>query len=69
MRRKIGIPVVVIIWLVIGAVAAAQRGYYSNSDQDCGSVGSTLVTILVGPLNYVGVNPEVECPSVPEPSE
>lgn len=68
-RRKIGIPVVVIIWLVIGAVAAAQRGYYSNSDQDCASIGSTLVTILVGPLNYVGVNPEVECPSVPEPSE
>lgn len=69
MRRKIGIPVVVIIWLVIGAVAAAQRGYYSNSDQDCASVGSTLVTILVGPLNYIGVNPEVECPAVPEPSE
>jgi hypothetical protein len=60
---------VLIIWLIIGVIAAAQRGYFSASDPDCGSIGSTLVTILAGPLNYVGVNPEVDCPDVPEPSE
>lgn len=69
MRRKLVIPVVLVVWLIIGAVAAAQRGYYSQSDPNCASVGSTVVTILVGPLNYVGVNPEVDCPEVPEPSE
>jgi hypothetical protein len=60
--------VFVIIWLLIGLVAAVQRGSFST-DQDCESVGSILVTIFVGPLNYIGVNPEVECPSLPEPSE
>jgi hypothetical protein len=69
MRKRVAIPVFFIIWLVIGAIAAAQRGYYSQSDPDCGSVGSTLVTIVAGPLNYVGLNPKVDCPSVPEPSE
>jgi hypothetical protein len=69
LRRKIGIPVVVIIWLVIGLIAAAQRGYFSTSDQDCPTIGSTLVTILAGPLNYIGVNPEVDCPNLPQPSE
>jgi hypothetical protein len=68
-RRTVTIPVVLVIWLIIGALAAAQRGYFSNSDPDCGDVGSTLVTILAGPLNYVGVNPEIDCPSVPQPSE
>jgi hypothetical protein len=66
---RIGIPLVLVIWLVIGAIAAGQRGYYSDSDPNCGSVGSTMVTILAGPLNYVGVNPEVDCPDAPEPSE
>jgi hypothetical protein len=69
MRKRLAIPVVVIIWLVIGAIAAAQRGYYSQSDPDCGSIGSTLTTIVAGPLNYFGVNPEVDCPGVPQPSE
>jgi hypothetical protein len=62
-------PVIVVIWLLIGALAAGQRGYYQQSDPDCGSLGSTVVTILAGPLNYVGVNPEIDCPDVPEPSE
>jgi len=69
MRKRVAVPVFVIIWLIIGAIAAAQRGYFGQSDQDCASVGSTLVTILAGPLNYVGVNPTVECPEVPQPSE
>jgi hypothetical protein len=69
MRKRVAVPVILIIWLVIGAIAAAQRGYYSQSDSDCASIGSTLVTIVAGPLNYVGVNPEVECPGLPEPSE
>jgi hypothetical protein len=68
-KKKVTIPVVLLIWLVIGGLAAAQRGYFSDSDPDCADVGSTLVTILAGPLNYVGVNPKVDCPGVPQPSE
>jgi len=59
---------VLIIWLVIGAVAAGQRGYYSGSVGSCTKAGTILVTILAGPLNYVGVNPKVDC-TLPQPSK
>lgn len=66
---RVGIPVVLIIWLVIGAIAAGQRGYYDRDENDCASASTTIVTIVAGPLNYVGVNAEVDCPEAPEPSE
>ncbi len=60
---------VVLIWLVIGVLAAAQRDYFSSSDDaDCSKVGDTVLTVVAGPLNYVGVNPKVEC-TTPEPSK
>jgi hypothetical protein len=57
-----------VVWLVIGALAAAQRDYFSRSDANCAKVGSTLLTIVAGPLNYVGANPKIKC-DVPEPSK
>jgi len=60
--------VVVIIWLIIGAIAAGQRGYYSNSKTDCAKASDTVVTIIAGPLNYVGINPKIHC-SAPQPSK
>ena len=60
--------VVLVIWLVIGALAAAQRDYFSGSDANCAKVGSTLLTIAAGPLNYVGANPKIKC-DTPEPSK
>lgn len=59
--------VVLVIWLVIGAIAAGQRHYYSSGSQNCAGAGTVLVTILAGPLNYVGVNPKVSC-HLPQPS-
>lgn len=60
---------VVVVWLVIGALAAAQRGYYTGSgDASCAKVGTIAVTIVAGPLNYVGVNPAIEC-TTPKPSK
>jgi membrane protein YdbS with pleckstrin-like domain len=59
---------VVIIWLLIGAVAAGQRGYFSSSNDNCAKAGTTVVTVLAGPLNYLGVNPKVNC-AVPQPSQ
>jgi hypothetical protein len=68
-KGKTVVPVLLVVWLIIGVIAAFQRGYFSDSDQNCASIGSTAVTIVAGPLNYVGVNPTVECPEMPEPSE
>jgi len=51
---------------------AWQRGYFGD-DQDvsCSTVGDTVLTVVAGPLNYVGVNPKVDCevPEAPQPSE
>ena len=55
-----------IVWLVIGAVAAGQRGDYKRP-VDCTNVSTTAVTILAGPLNYANVNPHINC-STPRPS-
>jgi hypothetical protein len=60
---------IVLIWLIIGAVAAGQRGYYKSSgDTSCAEAGTIIVTIVAGPLNYLGVNPKINC-KVPEPSK
>jgi hypothetical protein len=61
------VSVFMLIWLLIGVAAAVQRGYLSGSDTNCGRVGSTIVTIVAGPLNYVGVNPRISC-RAPQPS-
>lgn len=60
--------VVLVIWLVIGVAAAAQRGYFSGSATNCAKVGTTALTIVAGPLNYVGVNPKIKC-NTPQPSK
>jgi hypothetical protein len=59
--------VIVLIWLIIGAIAAGQRGYFNTSNDNCAKASTTAVTIVAGPLNYVGVNPKVNC-KVPQPS-
>ena len=58
---------VLLIWLVIGAIAAGQRGYYGSSSANCAHTGSIVATVLAGPLNYVGLNPKVSC-HFPSPS-
>lgn len=64
------VVVVVVLWLVIGAIAAGQRGYYTrNGAARCAKASDAIVTIVAGPLNYVGVNPTVDCPKVPQPSK
>jgi hypothetical protein len=60
--------VLLLVWLIIGVIAAGQRGYYNGSVGSCTEVGTIAVTILAGPLNYVGVNPKVRC-TVPQPSK
>ena len=58
--------VLLLIWLVIGGIAAGQRGDYKGP-ANCSSVSTTAVTILAGPLNYAHVHPQINC-STPHPS-
>lgn len=57
----------VVVWLIIGLIAAAQRDYFSGSRPSCTKVGTVAVTIVAGPLNYVGANPKITC-ETPQPS-
>jgi hypothetical protein len=62
------IGLVVILWLVAGAVAAGQRGYFTHATQTCASAGTIAMTVIAGPLNYFGTNPKVTNCRVPQPS-
>lgn len=61
--------VLVLVWLLIGALAAGQRGYFNSGDTSCAGAGTIIVTVLAGPLNYLGVNPKIQCPQLPQPSK
>lgn len=60
--------VILIIWLIIGAIAGGQRHYYGGSRTSCAKAGTIAVTVIAGPLNYVGVNPKIKC-TAPKPSK
>jgi hypothetical protein len=62
------LALILVVWLAIGAIAGAQRHYYTEAAQHCARAGTIAVTILAGPLNYVGANPKVSC-HLPQPSK
>jgi hypothetical protein len=55
------------LWLIIGAAAAGQRGYFSSPTLGCTQGATIALTIVAGPLNYVGLNPTINC-TAPKPS-
>ena len=59
----------VVVWLLIGVLAAFQRDYFSGDDTNCAKTGTVVVTVIAGPLNYLGANPKVKKCNVPEPSK
>lgn len=60
--------VLILIWLILGGVAAFQRGYFQDTgDASCAEASTIIVTIVAGPLNWLGVNPKIDC-DFPEPS-
>ena len=59
---------ILIAWLVIGAIAGGQRHYYSGTNASCVKLGTIGVTILAGQLNYTGLNPKISC-TLPQPSK
>jgi hypothetical protein len=52
---------ILFIWILIGAAAAGQRGYYSSPTLGCSDGATIAVTIAAGPLNYVGLDPKISC--------
>ena len=61
--------VLLLVWLLIGVLAAYQRDYFKGDDATCAKAGTIAVTVVAGPLNYVGVNPKVKDCDLPEPSK
>ena len=61
------VSLVLIVWLAVGVFATYQRGYFKGSNQTCAKAGTVAATVLVGPLNYAGVNPRIKC-TLPQPS-
>lgn len=66
MRGIVG--TVVVVWLLIGVFATWQRGYFSTSESNCATAGSIALTVVAGPLNYLGVNATVTDCRLPQPS-
>lgn len=62
------LSLIVVVWLVIGVIAAVQRDYFEQNSVSCASAGTIALTIVAGPLNYIGANPQIKC-EVPQPSE
>ena len=54
--------VLLIVWLVVGGFAAGQRGDYHAAAGNCSKASTAAVTILAGPLNYLGVIPTFTAP-------
>jgi hypothetical protein len=58
----------VLLWLLVGVLAAYQRDYFDNENDSCAHTGTVLLTVVAGPLNYAGANPKVKDCNVPQPS-
>ena len=48
------VTVVVLLWLLIGVIAAFQRGYFQGSEATCARTSTILVTVLAGPVLATG---------------
>ena len=62
------VSTLVVIWLIVGVLAAYQRDYFSQADNNCSDLGTILVTVVAGPLNYFGANSKIAC-EAPRPSK
>jgi hypothetical protein len=62
------VTIIIVVWLVIGVIAAVQRDYFKGSSETCAKASTIAVTVIAGPLNYVGANPKLTC-HLPQPSK
>ena len=72
MRGSGLLGLIVLIWLLIGAYAAYDRGYFEGGDANCATAGTIALNVVAGPLNWVGdINPKVtDCDvNIPPPNQ
>lgn len=62
------ISLVFLAWLVAGIVAAAQRDHFTMAQVECPQIATIGVTVVAGPLNYLGLNPGIVDCKLPDPS-
>jgi hypothetical protein len=62
------VGIIVLVWLVIGVIAAWQRGYFKGETETCATGATIALQVLAGPLNYAGVRPHVADCRLPQPS-
>jgi hypothetical protein len=54
--------ILVIIWFILGASAANDRGFFDSGHRhNCTFIGSALLTVVAGPLYYTGLHPKANC--------
>ncbi|WP_454197567.1 hypothetical protein [Nocardia sp. Marseille-Q1738] len=58
----------ILAWLIIGVIAAGQRDYFDSGPINCAGFGTITLTVVAGPLNYLGLNPKITDCNVPQPS-
>lgn len=59
----------ILAWLIIGVIAAGQRDYFDSGPINCAGFGTVALTVVAGPLNYLGLNPKITDCNVPQPSQ
>jgi hypothetical protein len=58
----------VFVWLVVGLLATFQRGYLTHPSENCADFATVLLNVVAGPLNYVGLHPQLTDCILPQPS-
>jgi hypothetical protein len=54
--------IAMIVWFILGCSVANERGYFNAAtDRTCSFVGSALLTVIAGPVNYLDVHPRAYC--------
>jgi hypothetical protein len=54
-RTRPGVSVVLLVYLVVGAIVAATHHYWSNLD-NLKQIGSALLATVLWPLILIGIN-------------
>jgi hypothetical protein len=59
---KTFVMLMVLVWFILGASAANDRGYFSGTyPRTCTNVGTASLTVVAGGANYLGVHPKAAC--------
>lgn len=53
MRGRVRIPIVLLVWIIIGVLVAVNKGYDNNVDHADG-VGTFVLAVLLWPIPALG---------------